>query len=456
MKNKEISLLKLISYDSESRTLAQYLLLAHFDVEPEIILSIMKDSLANNSVILLGDALNLLYPSQNYSKLKEAWFIRALDLENLSSIYYFSEYMDHIGKHDLAQELLIYALIIIMCDWKYISSVNSPDGTFMADDDQTLEAIAFSLQADYKKFVHQIMDKKGKSLPKYLAQQLIQDGKDLDPKPSYDWILSTKKSFKEYPLITAFEEKRFRDILDSFETTVSIDSSIINNPITMIVQNRSQELLEYWASPDSSENFLTLGDLKQLLNLALLAKEKNDLNVYKKFLALAAFTKPVICELLWSDVDPNSYEKKGWLDIDTDKGYGISLEQFTWKNDLFSSLDKYACTASLYLIKTLLDELESDNIDQIKKHDTISQLIELFENIYSRARSIESISLLGEVHYYHAKFYKFLDEINNYNRQLELSAELNFIEAVDELIQVGAEANNLVSVNSWSLLKVSL
>jgi hypothetical protein len=155
-------------------------------------------------------------------------------------------------------------------------------------------------------------------------------------------------------------------------------------------------------------------------------------------------------------VGPNSYEKKGWLDIDTDKGYGISLEEFTWKNDLFSSLDKYACTASLYLIKTLLDELESDNIDQIKKHDTISQLIELFENIYSRARSIESISLLGEVHYYHAKFYKFLDEINNYNRQLELSAELNFVEAVDELIREGAEANNLVSVNSWSLLRESL
>jgi hypothetical protein len=468
MKNKEISLLKLISYDSESRTLAQYLLLAHFDVEPEIILSIMKDSLANNSVILLGDALNLLYPSQNYSKLKEAWFIRALDLENLSSIYYFSEYMDHIGKHDLAQELLIYALIIIMCDWKYISSVNSPDSTFMADNTETLEAIAFSLQPNYRKFVSKIQ-----RLPKYIAQQLKQDGKDLDPIPNYDWILNTK-SFKELntnfdsPLLSTshnqigarlnalFEERKFRDILDYFETKVSINSNIIDNPITMIVQDRSQELLEYWAHPENSENALALGDLKQLLNLALLAKEKNDLNVYKKFLALAAFTKPVICELLWSDVDPNSYEKKGWLDIDTDKGYGISLEQFTWKNDLFSSLDKYACTASLYLIKTLLDELESDNIDQIKKHDTISQLIELFENIYSRARSIESISLLGEVHYYHAKFYKFLDEINNYNRQLELSAELNFVEAVDELIREGAEANNLMSINSWSLLRESL
>jgi hypothetical protein len=376
--------------------------------------------------------------------------------------------MDHIGKHDLAQELLIYALIIIMCDWKYISSVNSPDGTFMADNNETLEAIAFSLQPNYRKFISKIQ-----RLPKYIAQQLKQDGKDLNPRPNIDWILSTK-SFKELNtnfdspllltspnqirvrLIALFEERKFRDILDYFETEVSIDFSIINNPITMIVQDRSQELLEYWARPDSSENALALGDLKHLLNLALLAKEKNDINVYKKFLALAAFTKPVICKLFWSDVEPNSYEKKGWLDLDTDKGYGISLEEFTWKNDLFSSLDKYACTASLYLIKTLLDELESDNIDLIKKHDTISQLIELFENIYSRARSIESISLLGEVHYYHAKFYKFLDEINNYNRQLELSAELNFIEAVDELIQVGAEANNLVSVNSWSLLKESL
>jgi hypothetical protein len=60
------------------------------------------------------------------------------------------------------------------------------------------------------------------------------------------------------------------------------------------------------------------------------------------------------------------------------------------------------------------------------------------------------------VHYYHAKFYKFLDEINNYNRQLELSAELNFVEAVDELIREGAEANNLMSINSWSLLRESL
>ena len=466
--NKEKSLLKLISYDSESRALAQYLLLSQFDTDLEIISSIMKDVLENNSNILLGEALQLLYPSDNYSKLKEAWFIRALNLENISSIYYFSEYLKHMGNDELSQELLIYALIIIMCDWKYIASVNSPDGTFSVENSQTLEAIAFSLQPNYRKFINQIQ-----RIPKFISEQLIQDGKNFYPVPNYDWIQNTRSiqdlnthldsplllaspNEIEMRLISLFHEKKFQEILDYYDSKVPIHSSLVNHPITMIVQDRSKELLEYWTRPDRLDNAIALGDLKQLLYLSLLAKQKNDKIVYKKFLSLAAFTKPVICLLLWSDVIPNSYEKKGWLDLDTDKGYGISLEHFTWKNDLHTSLDKYACTASLYLIKAIFDELKTNGVEMIIEDGTTSQLIELFENIYSRARSMESISLLGEVHFYHAQLYKLLGEKNNYYRHLELSADLNFMAAVDELIQVSVEANNLVSVNSWSLLRESL
>jgi hypothetical protein len=144
--------------------------------------------------------------------------------------------------------------------------------------------------------------------------------------------------------------------------------------------------------------------------------------------------------------------------MEKEKGYRMGFEKsfFRAQKNEISSLDKFACRASLSLIKILFDELHSDHIEISSKNEKISELIKLFENIYSRARSIESLSLLGEVHYYHAKLCRFLSQENDYYRHLELSAQLNYIEAVDELIEVGAEANNLVSVNSWSLLRDSL
>jgi hypothetical protein len=223
-----------------------------------------------------------------------------------------------------------------------------------------------------------------------------------------------------------------------------------------LAQDQIDEVLSLWSRDDfyDQNNPIAIGDLKRLLDIATLYQEKGNNYGYEKFLYLAAFTKPIICTLHWFDELP---WKKGWIDMEKEKGnIGFEKSFFKAKKDEINSLDKFACRASLSLIKILFDNLQADHIEISLKSDKISELIKLFENIYSRARSIESLSLLGEVHYYHAKLCRFLSQENDYYRHLELSAQLNFIEAVDELIEVGAEANNLVSMNSWSLLRESL
>jgi hypothetical protein len=447
----EVKMLYTLAFTNEKYfDVASYFLLSRFDVEPAVLKMIYEKSIKNNSQILMVVALNSLFTSKKYSKLKETLLLRGIFQLNIQSFFSLGEYFEDKGDVELSQEIILWGLLLKLCNssWEKdgdFSNLNLGFETMSND-------LAKVVEPQYQILVNKIMH-----LPTFVSEIINIVEKNSINKPEKS-NLHGKSSSDDFEIL--FLEEKFVELEQLCLTIKETHKDLFSTWYcrAKLGQDQIDEVLSLWSRDDfyDRNNPIAIGDLKRLLDIATQYQKKGNKYGYEKFLYLAAFTKPIICNLhWWSD---NFFWGQGWIDMENDKGYRIGFEEsfFKAQKNEINLLDKFACRASLFLIKILFDKLQNSHIEIDSKNEKVSELIKLFENIYSRARSIESLSLLGEVHYYHAKLCRFLGEENDYYRHLELSAQLNFIEAVDELIEVGAEANNLVSVNSWSLLRESL